>query len=137
MQIIVESIVPIDPAIKKFTRQLLLRLPPGVPGEEFIDKIRSILSAHKGNCAVDIELRPTLRGDVLATIRPDAEWFVAPSRELVAEMTDLLGDQRFVKCMPKPLVPPKRKWRPGVGNQQQTPAKKNGGAVSPAVSRFN
>ncbi|MBT3199042.1 MAG: DNA polymerase III subunit alpha [Phycisphaerales bacterium] len=139
MQIIVESIVPIDPAIEKFTRQLLLRLPPGVPDAEFLGELGSILSSHQGNCSVDIELRPTSRSDVWATVRPAPEWFVAASRDLVAELTELLGDQRNVKCMPKPLVAaPKRKWRPGTGNQQQMfDKKKNGGAVSAAVTRFN
>jgi DNA polymerase III subunit alpha len=138
MQIIVESIVPIDPAIAKFTRQLLLRLPPGVPEDAFIDKLQGLLGKHPGNCSLDIEVRPSLRSDVLVTVRPDAKWSVAPSRDLVGELTELLGDQRHVKCLPRPLVPPKRRWTPGAGNQQKMfNGKKTSGAVSPAVSRFN
>ena len=138
MQIIVESIVPIDPGIKKFTRQMILRLPPSMPDAEFPDKLKSILSAHQGSCPIELIVRPSLRGDVLATVRPDPEWFAAPSRELVAELTELLGDQRCVKCLPKPIVSAPKRWRPGTGNQQKMFAGKNsGGAVSPAVSRFN
>ncbi|MDP6543220.1 MAG: DNA polymerase III subunit alpha [Phycisphaerae bacterium] len=139
MQIIVEGIVPIDPAIEKFTRQILLRLPPGAPGAEFMEKLQAILARHEGNCSLDIEVRPSLRSDVLVTVRPDAKWSVAPSRALVAELTEFLGDQKHVKCQPKPLAPaPKRKWRSGAGNQQKMFAGGNGGgAVSPAVSRFN
>ncbi len=140
MQIIVESIVPIDPAIEKFTRQLLLRLPPGAPDAAFIEKLTAILTAHPGRCGLDIELRPSLRSDVLATVRPDAKWSVAPSRELVAELTEFLGDQRHVKCEPKPLVvPAKPRWRKGAGNQQRMFAGGSGAKkeVSAAVTRFN
>jgi len=138
MQIIIESIVPIEPAIEKFTKQIQLRLPPGLPGSEFLSELKGILQEHPGGCPLELRIRPALRGDVWATVRPDAKWSVASSRELVGRLTELLGDQQYVKCLPKPLVPPKRKWRPGSGNQQKMFAGKNGGgAVSPAVSRFN
>ncbi len=140
MQIIVEDIIPIDPAIAKFTRQILLRLPPGAPSPELIEGLRTIVADHPGNCRLDIELRPSLRNDVLVTIRPDAKWSVAPSRELVARLTEFLGDQQYVKCAPMPLViPPKRQWRKGSGNQQGMFAGKNDGKkeVSAAVTRFD
>ena len=139
MQIIVESVVPIDLAIEKFTGQILLRLPPGAGDAEFVEKLKSVLAAHQGNCPLFIELRPVGRSDVLATVRPDAQWSLAPSRALVAELTALLGGQEYLKCLPKPLAGvPKRKWRGGGGNQQKMFAGNNGsGSVSPAVSRFN
>ena len=139
MQIIVESIVPIDLAIEEFTGQILLRLPPGVPDADFLEKLKGILTAHQGACPLVIELRPTMHNDVLATVRPDAKWSLAPSRALVAELTGLLGGQEYLKCLPKPLIsPPKRKWRGGSGNQQKMFAGNDGSAgVSPAVSRFN
>jgi len=140
MQIIVESIVPIDLAIEKFTGQILLRLLPGVGDAAFLEKLKSILTAHRGNCPLFIELRPTMHSDVLATVRPDAKWSLAPSRALVAELTELLDGQEYVKCLPKPLVNlPKRKWRTGSGNQQKMFAGSNNGSpgVSPAVSRFD
>jgi len=139
MQIIVESIVPIDLAIEQFTGQILLRLPPGAGDAEFLEKLKGILTAHQGSCPLFIELRPTMHSDVLATVRPDAKWSLAPSRALVAELTELLGGQEYLKCLPKALVSaPKRKWRPGSGNQQKMFAGNNGApAVSPAVSRFD
>ncbi|MCP4378476.1 MAG: DNA polymerase III subunit alpha, partial [bacterium] len=142
MQIIVESIVPIDQAIEKFTGQLLLRLPVGKPDVEFLDKLKVILSEHPGNCPLFIELRPTLHSDVLATIRPDAKWSLTPSRSLIDALIELLGGpdhQQQLKCLPRQLAsPPKRKWRPGSGNQQKMfNGKAADKAVSPAVSRFN
>ncbi|MDP6546011.1 MAG: DNA polymerase III subunit alpha [Phycisphaerae bacterium] len=140
MQIIIEKIVPIDIAIEELTGQILLRLPPGTGDAEFVDKLKGILTAHAGRCPLFIELRPTTHGDVVATVRPDDKWSLAPCRALVAELTALLGDQKYVKCLPKPLVsPPKRNWRPGSGNQQKMFAGGNNGSagVSAAVSRFN
>ena len=139
MQIIVESIVPIDQAIEKFTGQILLRLPPGTGDAGFIGKLKGILAEHNGKCPLFIELRPMTQAGVLATVRPDAKWSLAPSRALVGELTELLGGQEYVKCLPKPLAAPaKRQWRGGSGNQQKMFAGNNGGGgVSPAVSRFN
>jgi len=139
MQIIVEGIVPIDLAIEKFTDQILLRLPPGAGGPEFLEKLKRILAAHQGACPLLIELRPTTRSDVLATVRPDAKWSLAPSRALVEELTEFLGGQEYLKCLPKPLLrPSKRKWRGGPGNQQKMFAQNNSSpGVSPAVSRFD
>jgi hypothetical protein len=96
---------------------------------------------HRGSCPVLLEVRPASRPDVRATVRPDKQWFVAPSRRLVDELVGLLREENL-------LLRPRsagngggngggrRFYRPA---QRQGPAAPNGpnGNVSPAVTRFD
>jgi len=140
VQIVVDAIVPIDRAIEEFTGQILLRLPPGDVEAALLERLKDALSRHPGACPVFIELRPPNHSDVVVIVRPDVKWSLAPSRALVEELTDLLGDQEYLRLLPKPLLraPPKRRRRTLPGTQQPMFANPNGrGTVSAAVTRFN
>jgi hypothetical protein len=90
--------------------------------------------------------------DVRVTVRPDARWFVAPSRQLVSELVGLLGEENLLlrpkkpadnggsrKFYQKPAGPRQAgMFRPPPPQQQEayiaSPAARE---ASPAVTRFN
>ncbi len=94
--IIVEQVIPIDEALEQLTGQILLRLSSPAAGEETLQQLRDVLTGHRGNCPVLLELTPTGRNDVRATIRPDPQWFVRPSRSLVEELEKLFEQENLV-----------------------------------------
>ena len=129
-QIIVEEIHPMDVAVRDFTSSMLLTLPDntGKTGEA----LREILLKHKGNCAVQVNVRPACRNDVYVTIDVSREFFVQPDRTLMKDLEDFLIDQNYIRLRPKP-VPPGRQRK---GFQRKTP-QGQAGPASEAVTRFN
>ncbi|MBL7134011.1 MAG: hypothetical protein ISS78_07935, partial [Phycisphaerae bacterium] len=62
-----------------------------------------LLQAHHGRCPVYIAMRPSQRKDLVVTVRADKHWYAKPSRQLVDELTELLGGQEHVLLRPKPI----------------------------------
>ncbi len=96
INIVVDEITPINQAIERLTGEILIRIPRSRPMNEVLEPLKEILLAHRGSVPVCIQLRTTLRNDITATVRPDREWFVAPSRKLVDRLTDLLGEENLL-----------------------------------------
>ncbi|MFP4053238.1 MAG: DNA polymerase III subunit alpha [Phycisphaerae bacterium] len=129
--ILVDEMIPVDMAVAKFAGSLKLSLPPGF--QEKLGDIREALATSRGNVPVYLEMSPTHRMDVRATVLADREWFVQPTRELMDRLQEVLGDQQHFTLTPRRLDPPKRRrnWGPN--------RKANGqnGVASEAVTRFN
>jgi DNA polymerase III subunit alpha len=102
--ILVDEIIPIDQAIEQLTASVLLRLGPGHPDEELLQRLHDILVRHRGECPILIQLRPATHSDVRATVRTDRQWSVQPTRGLVDELVGLLGQENLV-LMPKRANP--------------------------------
>lgn len=99
--IIVEDVIPIDRAIEQLTGQVTVRLGGAGLAEEVLQRTREVLERHRGNCPVLFELAPPGQPDVRTTVRPDTRWFVQPSRKLVDDIEDLLGQENLL-LTPKP-----------------------------------
>jgi len=99
--IIVDEVIPMDGAIEELTGSILLRMPPGGPREDFLQRLKDILERHHGRCPVFLEVLPVEHADICATIRLDGRWCVKASRRLVDELLGLLGEQS-VLLRPRP-----------------------------------
>jgi DNA polymerase-3 subunit alpha len=151
--IVVDEVLPMDSAIEMLTASLTLRL--GRVGGALPDigngaaysqsamllRLQEILLKHRGQSAILLELSPSTRADVKATIRPDKQWFVKPSRRLIDELIGLLGEENII-LTPRPANTdaPKnrytnRPWSKPNGNGNGGSNAK--GPASAAVTRFN
>jgi len=138
-QIVVDRIVPIERAIEEFTGQVLLRVPPG-GDPALLEHIKEVLSNHLGPVPLLIEVRPIGHSDVVATVRPDAQWSLAPSQAMVDDLTDALGDQKYLRLMPKPLIRPparRKRWTQPGTQQPMFANSHNRTPASAAVTRFD
>jgi len=140
--IIVDEITPIDQALESFIGGLELRLPESDQAG-LSAKIAAALRASAGQCPVHVLVRPDHRPDVLAEVRVGRELYVQPTRPLVTELEDLLGDQALLKLQPRPVAAGERKGARRWNNNNnknnknnKTPANQNAPA-SAAVTRFN
>jgi DNA polymerase-3 subunit alpha len=131
--ILVEKIIPIEEAIEELTASILLRLPPGASDGEFLRRLHDVLVRHRGNCPIQLELRPSSRADVRLTVRPQEDWYVRPTRRLVDELVGLLGEENLLLCPRRPTpngANGKESWRNSPKPAQrpliQTPARPNG-----------
>jgi DNA polymerase III subunit alpha len=70
-----------------------------------LSRLAPILARHKGACPVYVQLRPSSRPGVRATIRLDKQWHVAPSRALIDELEAALGGQEYLLLSPRPQAP--------------------------------
>ncbi len=113
--ILVDEIIPIDQAIEQLTASVLLRLGPGQPGEDLLQRLHDVLVRHRGECPILIELRPAQQSDVRATVRTDRQWSVHPTRGLVDELVGLLGQENIV------LMPKRANPNGGNGNGRRFP----------------
>jgi len=137
--ILVDEIVPIDEAITTYTGVILLRVPPAGDLGVLCGRIQDVLHRHAGDRTVMLELIPSTRSDVRATVRLDRKWFVTPSRKLIDELVGLLGEENLLlrPQPPKDTVPRGRNG--GNGRRffrKQSPTGQTGQA-SPGVTRFN
>ena len=101
--IIVDEVVPIDQAIEEMTGKLVVRL----AGEGLADslaKLKDVLSRHRGSCKVFVEVAAESRPQLRVTVRPDPQWCVQPSRELLTALGALVG-QEGVALRAKPASP--------------------------------
>jgi len=99
--LIVNTIIPIDQALQELTKALLVRLPK--VDDPLLGRLKDLLAQHTGEAAVYMELRPQGQQDTRATVRLGNGWGVRPSRELVAALEGILGDQKYLVLMPKPV----------------------------------
>ncbi|MFP3938372.1 MAG: OB-fold nucleic acid binding domain-containing protein, partial [Phycisphaerae bacterium] len=116
--IIVEEIVPMDAAVEQLTGAMLLRLPAGA-GDEMLADLTEVLRRHGGAKPVRLEITPRSRPDVRAQVSTGDEFRVAPSRALMTELGELLGEQNVVL---EPLAAHnngsrRRKYRAAAGAQ--------------------
>ncbi len=133
--IVVDEIVPMDSAIEQFTGSFVLRLGGISPTSDLLKRLHEVLVRHRGACPIFLELRPASRPDVNATIRPDKQWFVKPSRKLVDELVGLLREENLL-LRPKPMAPKQN----GNGRSFNRPGQRPAGQAGPAsaaVTRFN
>ncbi len=95
--IIVDEVIPIDEALGRLTAKVLLRLPPGGP-DKLMDNIKEVLRRHRGDREVQLELTPPSKPGVRLRARADRKWRVNPTRELMDELTELLGEENLMPC---------------------------------------
>ena len=81
-----------------------------------------------------MEVAPLTRPDARAIVRPDAQWFVAPTRKLIDELVGLLGEENLV-LKPKPME--SGRSRNNNWNGQYRGKSNGNGVASAAVTRFN
>ncbi|HUU22114.1 MAG TPA: DNA polymerase III subunit alpha [Phycisphaerae bacterium] len=136
--IVVDEVIPIDKAIEELAGAVLLRLGAAGARRDTLEAVHGLLARHRGTCPVYIQLTPSGRSDVRATIRADRQCGVSPTRGLVAELVALLGDEKNVVLRPKPR--PNSNGNNGNGSRRyyrrSGPQFQNGPA-SAAVTRFN
>ncbi len=127
--IIVDNLIAIDEAIEQLTGSIVLRLGKG--GKDLATRLSDILTRHRGQCPIFLQLAPMGQPLVRATIRPDRQWYVAPSRKLVDELVGLLGEENLLLRPRPPQVRENNRkfFRKGPGGQN--------GVASAAVTRFN
>ena len=132
--ILIDEVIPIDEAIERFTSKLIVRLDAAqVADEGVLETLQGILRTHRGNVPVWLQVRPSGRPDVIATIRPQGTWAVAPRRQLMEQLQELLGDQKHLNLESRPLPPARNNGRKF---QRSGPAGQKG-VASEAVTRFN
>ena len=93
--IIVDEVTPIDEAVEKLTGTVLVRFDQSAAAEK-LQPLHDVLARHSGPTAVYLELTPAGRSDVRATIRTDRKWSVTPTRRMVAELVELLGEKNLL-----------------------------------------
>ena len=136
--IIVDELIPIDRAIAELTGGMIFRMPASVDVGEPLGRLREALTGHTGNCPVFIELTPISRAEIRVTVRPDKQWCVTPTRELVDTLAGLLGEENLVLRPKRADGNGKRFYRGRPGARQGRIF--NGGSSQPAsaaVTRFN
>jgi len=99
--ILVDEVVAVDRAVEELTGAMLFRLPASPDPGDLLGRLRDLLGRHRGNCPVFVELTPISRAEVRVTVRPDKQWYVAPSRDLLTELVELIGEENLV-LRPKP-----------------------------------
>jgi DNA polymerase-3 subunit alpha len=131
--IIVDDIIPINLALEQLTGAILLR-PPAGSGSEFFKGLQDVLAKHRGQCPIVLEIVPSLRSDVKAVVKPDRQWCVQPSRNLIDALTQLLPEENIL-LRPKPggNGTPRR----GQFNKFGSAPRGQTGQASPAVTRFD
>ncbi len=134
--ILVDEVIPIDQAVRRFTARLVVRLEADqIADEQLLSALQSCLGEHRGPCPVDLQLRPASRPDVVATIHVEDRWFVQPGRDLLGRLEAVLGDQQHLRLLARPL--------PQNNGRRQQRFRSNGagrgasGPASEAVTRFN
>jgi len=136
--LVVDELIPIDQALEKLTGRMVFRLGPGPDPRETLERLRGILARHRGTCPTWIELRCLSRPDARVTVRPDKAWCVAPSRELLRELSDSF-DEETIRLFPKALNGTNRRFfqRKQAARQAKMFRGAPAGAASAAVTRFD
>jgi len=142
--IIIDDVIPIDGAIEQLTASVVLRLDETAVMGDSLQRLREVLVRHRGPCPVCLEIRPSCRRDVCATVRPDKQWFVKPSRRLVDELVGLLKEENLL-LRPKQAAGNGRSGPNGNGGRFYRPVPRQGSLIpgaqnapsSQAVTRFD
>jgi DNA polymerase-3 subunit alpha len=134
--ILVDEVIPIDQAVRRFTDRLVVRLEADqIADQQLLAALQDCLGDHQGRCPVDLQIRPASRPDVVATIHVEDRWFVDPARELLSRLEALLGDQRHLHLQARPLPQNNGRRRQRFGSNGRGPG--TSGPASEAVTRFN
>ena len=133
--IIIDEITHVSEAPTKLIGAIRLTLTPSACNAELLGKLKQLFAVNKGNAVIFLQMTPTSRPDIHATIRADKDWSVAPSRELIDELIELL-DEANVQLRPRPQSngngrSKKRNFYAKKAASGQT------GPASQAVTRFN
>ncbi|MFW6133561.1 MAG: DNA polymerase III subunit alpha [Planctomycetota bacterium] len=104
LNVVVEEIIPIEEALGRFTGEVVLQLPPDADGDR-LAALAAMLETHRGGCPVSITLHPRTRADARATVRLDDKWAVAPSRQLLDDLAEALGDEKRITLVPRKIRP--------------------------------
>ena len=88
-KIIVEDIVPIEDVRKLFTQAIYIDLNLIGAEKETLEKMKGLLSQYKGSTPVYFNVVTKDNGSY--RIMVDKELFVSPSKEMIAELEDLVG----------------------------------------------
>ena len=102
-QIIIDDLIPAADAIGQLTGSVKLTL-AGAPDPDRLQELAAILRRHRGRCPILFQVTPASRGDLVAFVRPDAEWAVKPTRQLYEQLSNCLGQENvlLVGKRPKP-----------------------------------
>src|SRR5579872_3936377 len=93
--VVVNSLITLDEASRKFTDQVAVKFQRGLHGEAEIDRVGEILRRHPGRCDVAVviesfdEHNPALRFRYL--LQPSAAFKVVANSELANELEQVLG----------------------------------------------
>ena len=129
----IDEVIPADEAVEKLTGALLLRLTPADLEQPRLGALHALLGQHRGATTLYIQINPALRTDVQATIKAAQDFWIRPSRKLLDELLELLGDENAIKLCPKKPAPKKKRnhFRRNGGPSGSS------GPASEAVTRFN
>jgi len=92
-KIIVEEIIPITDARKKFTQSISINLASQGPDEEFFSRLRNVFSRYQGDTPVYINFSTKENGSFRQLV--DRKLFVSPTNELASELESLLGREHI------------------------------------------
>ncbi len=132
--IIVEEVIPMDDAVERLTGHVELALDPIVGDADRLRVLADTLMTARGTCPVRLTMTPPSAPQLRVHLRTDQQWHVAPSRQLMQRLINLL-DERNVLFRGRPAESTRngrRGWRNGreaAGGQTRV--------ASEAVTRFN
>lgn len=136
----VDDVTPMDEALETFTAEVHILLPPGA-NRALTAAVAEALAAHAGPCPVYLRLHPAHRADVTVLIRTAPRLSVRPSRSLLTRLETLLGDQKYLQLIPKPVTSPsdafRRRSGPHAAAAPRRVPRVPSGPVSEAVTRFD
>jgi DNA polymerase-3 subunit alpha len=88
--LVVNDVIPIEEATANLTTAVRLVLPASENGE-IVHKLKPLLGRHKGNVEVYVQMIAGNGRSVM--IKLERQWSVRPTREMVGDLTTLLGDE--------------------------------------------
>lgn len=115
-RIIVDAVTPLDKAIESATGSIVVRCTEDAGHHEWLNSLRDILARYAGPCDIEILLGPTERTKAVTRIKTDRKWFVKPSRELIAVLTNFAGTGNVWPVAREPSVRSSSRSRFGNGN---------------------
>ncbi|MCX5692852.1 MAG: DNA polymerase III subunit alpha [Candidatus Omnitrophica bacterium] len=92
-KIIVEEIIPISDARKKFTQSVSIELLSQGMDEELFGRLRSVFSRYQGDTPVYLNFSTKTNGSYRQLI--DRKLFVSPTNELAGELETLIGKEHI------------------------------------------
>ena len=92
-KIIVEEIIPISDARKKFTQSVSIDLLSHGMDEELFGRLRSVFSKYQGDTPVYINFSTKTNGSYRQLV--DRKLFVSPTNELAGELETLIGREHI------------------------------------------
>ena len=90
-QIIIDDVIDAAGAVEQLTGSIKLTL-AGPPDPERLEELAGVLRRHRGRCPILFEITPATRGDLVAFVRPDAQWAVKCTRDLYDQLSACLTE---------------------------------------------